>query len=80
MSPQLLKIEEQALLLPPEDRELLVERLLRSLRSEPAEDVVDPAWIAEADRRYREVKEGKVEAISGDHLFAEIRQELGWQS
>ncbi len=49
MSPQLLKVEEQALLLPPEDREALVERLLKSLREDVLPEI-DPAWIQEADQ------------------------------
>ncbi len=79
MSPQLLKIEEQAMLLPAEDREALVERLLRSLRREGLPEV-DPAWIDEAERRYREYRDGYVEGIPAEQAFEEIRQELGWSS
>ena len=80
MSPQLQRIEEEeALLLRPEDRERLVEQLLRSLRGS-AEAETDPDWIAEAERRYREVKSGQVQAIPGDGLFDLVCQELGWQS
>jgi len=79
MSPQLLKVEEQAMLLTPEDRETLVERLLRSLREEAVPEV-DPAWIAEAERRFREYKEGRVEGIPADLAFEEIHRELGWSS
>ena len=79
MSPELLKVEEQALLLSPGDREALVERLLGSLGQEGVPEI-DPAWIAEAERRYREYKEGRVEGIPGERVFEEIRQELGWSS
>ena len=79
MSPQLQKIEEDALLLPAEEREHLVERLLRSLQSETL-STIDPAWIEEAERRYRELKSGQVQAIPGDGLFDEIRRELGWRT
>ncbi len=79
MSPQLQKIEEDALLLPAEEREQLVERLLRSLQSETL-SAIDPAWIAEAERRYQELKSGEVQAIPGDGLFDQIRQELGWRT
>lgn len=77
MSPQLQKIEEEAVLLPQEDRERLVERLLRSLQ--PDADI-DQAWITEAERRYREVKSGQVQPNPGDGFFDQIRKELGWQS
>ncbi len=68
VSPQLQKIEQEALLLPPEDREFLVERLLRSLQDR-AEADIDPTWIAEAERRYHEYRSGQVQAIPGDGLF-----------
>ena len=57
MSTQLQKIEEQALLLPPNDREILVQRLLYSLDNAPLTDI-DEAWIREAEKRYRDYKEG----------------------
>lgn len=76
MSPQLQRIEEEALLLPPEDREHLVERLLRSLQRN-AEVTIDPVWLAEAERRYRDYRSGQAQAIPGDGLFDQIRQERG---
>ncbi len=79
MSPQLLKVEEQALLLPVDDREALVESLLRSLQQDNLPEVA-PAWIEEAERRYREYKEGRVEGIPGERVFEEVRQELGGSS
>ena len=79
MSPQLQRIEKDALLLPTEEREHLVERLLQSLQGEPL-PAIDPAWIAEAERRYRELKSGQVRAVPADGLFDRIRQELGWQT
>ena len=78
MSPKLQRIENEALHLPPEDRELLVESLLRSLVDSAGMDI-DPAWIAEAERRYREYRSGQVQAIPGAGLFDQIRQELGWR-
>ncbi len=79
MSPQLQRIEEDALLLPTEEREHLVERLLKSLQKE-ALSGIDPAWIAEAERRYQELKSGQVQAVPADGLFDQIRQELGWRT
>jgi len=79
MSAQLLKVEEQALLLPPEDREALVDRLLRSLQQDSLPEI-DQAWIVEAERRYREYREGRVEGIPAEQVFDDIEQELGWSS
>ncbi len=66
MNPKLSEVDKQALLLPPGDREAVPE--------------IDPAWIAEAERRYREYKEGRVEGIPGERVFEEVRQELGGSS
>lgn len=77
MSPRLQKLEAQALLLPPEERETLVESLLQSLRQDALPEI-DPDWIAEADRRYHELRGGGVEGVPAERVFREIRQELGW--
>ena len=79
MAPELEKIQQQALLLSPADRETLAERLVRSLGGEPANEV-DEAWIQEAERRYQDHKSGKTPGIPADRVFTEIRQELKWQS
>ena len=79
MSPQLKEIEHQALLLPPEDREFLAQKLLHSLDDAPLTDI-DEAWIEEAEKRYKAYKQGLTKGIAGEKLFAEIQQELGWQS
>lgn len=79
MSPQLQAIEEQALLLTPEDRETLVELLLQSLRQEALPEI-DPAWIAEVEKRYAEYKSGAVEGIPAEQIFDDVRRELGWSA
>ncbi|NIR50996.1 addiction module protein [candidate division KSB1 bacterium] len=73
------EIEEQALLLPPQDREVLIQRLVNSLDNAPLTDV-DEAWIEEAEKRYKEYKEGTTQGIPGEKIFAEIRRDLGWES
>lgn len=79
MSPQLKVIEDQALLLPPKEREFLIQTLVHSLDSTHLSEV-DEAWIQEAEKRYRDFKEGIKKGIPGEQIFAEIRRELGWQS
>ncbi len=78
MEIQFDNIEKQALLLPPEAREMLAARLLHSLGNAPLNDI-DGAWIQEAERRYQNFRLGRTRGISGDHVFDEIRRELGWQ-
>ena len=53
--------------------------LLRSLIAEldgPADADVEAAWIKEAQRRHREIVDGKVQPISGERVFANLRERL----
>jgi len=58
MSIRLDKIEQEALSLSNQERAFLADRLLGSLDENPTTDF-DEAWIAEAEHRYKEYKEGK---------------------
>jgi len=62
----------EALSLPVEERAIVVDFILRSLNS--PEDDIDRQWIAEAERRLEEVRTGRVKAIPGDQVFAQIRK------
>ena len=62
-------IAEQAMQLTPEDREVLVERLIASL--EPAEPL-HPAWRAEIARRVAEMDAGRVRFIPADEAMADL--------
>ena len=77
MSPQLRQIEEKALLLPPGEREILLQSLVYSLDRAPVTEV-DEVWIQEAEKRYLNDKKGITKGIPGERIFAKIRQELGW--
>ena len=72
MTTLLEKVEQDqdALSLPPEQRAFLADRLLSSLGGEVLSDV-DAAWVAEAERRYLEYKEGKRTPIPAMDVFAE---------
>jgi hypothetical protein len=48
----------------------LADRLLSSLDEDVFTDI-DVAWIAEAERRYQEYKEGKRPGIAAQKVFAE---------
>ena len=53
--------------------------LIRSLIAEldgPADTDVEAAWVKEAQRRHREVAEGKVQPIPGEQVFANLRDRL----
>ncbi|MFA6543332.1 MAG: addiction module protein [Limisphaerales bacterium] len=77
MSVKELQIE--ALRLSPAERETLATELFRSLDTQPLSEV-DAAWVAEADRRFAELRAGQVQGIPGNRVFGEIRRELGWQN
>jgi putative addiction module component (TIGR02574 family) len=56
--------------LPVEERALVVDSLLRSLN--PPESEIDERWAAVARQRLEAVREGTVEAIPGEQVFAKI--------
>ena len=70
------KLADQALSLPCEDRIYLVDRLLESLNA-PSQEEIDRLWAEEAERRIDELDSGKVQAIPGEQVFAELRKRLG---
>ena len=70
------RLVDQVLSLPCEDRIYLADRLLESLNAPSREDI-DRLWAEETERRIDELDSGKVEAIPGEQVFAEIRQRLG---
>ncbi|OGV74363.1 MAG: addiction module antitoxin RelB [Lentisphaerae bacterium RIFOXYB12_FULL_65_16] len=70
------KLADQVLSLPCEDRIRLVDRLLQSLNA-PSREEIDRLWAAEAERRIDELDSGKVQAIPGEQVFAELRKRLG---
>jgi putative addiction module component (TIGR02574 family) len=53
--------------------------LLRSLIAEldaPADNDVERAWLEEAQRRHRELVEGKIKGIPGERVFENLRSRL----
>lgn len=54
-------------------------RLLRSLIAEldaPADPNVERAWLETAQRRYRELVEGKIKGVPGPLVFERLRARL----
>jgi putative addiction module component (TIGR02574 family) len=75
MTLDLEQVTQSALLLPLNARATLAERLLQSLDDEKFSDI-EEAWIDEAEKRYQELRQGKVAGIPADEVFAQIREEL----
>ena len=75
MTVDLDQITQEALSLPSNARATLAERLLQSL-DDTALSEIDQAWIEEAEKRYQELMEGKVQGIPAHEVFTQIRKEL----
>ncbi len=75
MSPGVAEIEAKIRSLSLEDKTELLRALIVELDGS-AEDDVERAWLIEAQRRYREVREGKVQAVPGEGVFENIRARL----
>jgi len=66
------EILSAALSLPPGARAMLADHLLASLDG-PDQKRIDALWAEEAERRLREIDEGKVETIDGELIMQELR-------
>jgi hypothetical protein len=66
------QIEQAVIKLPKRDRERIANRLRETLRSKREQQVLD-AWVAEAERRDRELDEGKEVALHYEEVMAELR-------
>jgi len=63
---------KQAILLPVEDRALMVDSLLRSLNQPESE--IDKKWSDVAKKRLHELRSGSVTPVPGDEVFRKIRK------
>ena len=76
ISPEVSKILEQALALSTQERGLVIDRLIKSLDDEPAEEGVEEAWAAEIKSRIDDIRSGKVQLLSGEDVLRELAQEF----
>lgn len=73
----MLTIEREAFRLPVKDREVLAERLMRSLKRAPLTQV-EEAWVKEAERRFSAWRQGEREGVPVARAVKRIRKDLGW--
>lgn len=73
MSTDVAEIEAKIRSLTLKDKTELIRTLIAELDG-PAD--VERAWLEEAQRRYREVVEGKVQPVPGERVFANLRARL----
>jgi putative addiction module component (TIGR02574 family) len=75
MSTAVAEIEAKIRELSLEDKADLIRSLIAELDGPPDTDV-EAAWLKEAQRRHREIVEGKVHPIPGERVFANLRARL----
>lgn len=75
MSTDVTEIEAKIRSLSLEDKTELIRALIAELDG-PADADVERAWLQEAQRRYREVVEGKVQPVPGERVFENLRSRL----
>ena len=68
-------IENEIRSLSADDRMHLLRDLIADLDGSMDEDV-EKAWLEEAQRRYKELKEGEVELVPAEEVFAQARARL----
>jgi putative addiction module component (TIGR02574 family) len=77
MAQSLAEIEDDALKLSEEDRARLAVRLLASLEEEAeSPEEIEKLWLAEAERRFEELREGVVQGVPAREVFAQLRAKL----
>lgn len=75
MSTDVPEIETKIRSLSLEDKTELIRALIAELDG-LADGDVERAWLQEAQRRYREVVEGKVQPVPGECVFENLRGRL----
>ncbi len=75
MAHPLEKIEEEIRSLSAAEKIELLRSLIAELDA-PADTDVERAWLEEAQRRHRELVEGKVKGIPGERVFEKLRSRL----
>ena len=74
MAHSLPEIEKDALRLSAEDRARLAVRLLSSLEgTAESPEEIEKLWIAEAERRFQELRDGVVQGVPAREVFSELR-------
>jgi putative addiction module component (TIGR02574 family) len=66
---------DEAVLLPVEERALVIDSLLRSLNQPESE--IDKKWVEEAKRRLAEFRSGQVHVVPGEEVFEKMWERYG---
>ena len=75
MTDEVAEIEAKIRALTAEEKAALIRTLIADLDG-PEEDGVEQPWLEEAERRHRELIDGKVQGIPGEQVFENLRSHL----
>lgn len=68
-------LESEIRELAPDARRQLIRDLIADFDGAPDSNI-EAAWLEEAERRYNEIKDGSVEAVRAEEVFAKARKRL----
>ena len=66
------RVTTEAMLLPSNERIILVDELIKSLNL-PLNDSIDKAWSTEAEKRVDDLNNGNANTVDGEEVFRKIR-------
>ncbi len=66
------RVTTEAMLLPSNERIILVDELIKSLNL-PLQDSIDKAWAIEAEKRVEDLNRGSAKTIDGEEVFRKTR-------
>jgi putative addiction module component (TIGR02574 family) len=75
MTDEVAEIEAKIRALSAEEKAELIRTLIADLDG-PENDGVAQAWLDEAERRHRELVDGKVQGVPGGRVFENLRSRL----
>ncbi len=75
MSTAVAEFESKFRALSPDEKVDVIRSLIAELDGPPDTDV-EVAWLEEAQRRHREIVEGKVHPVPGERVFANLSARL----
>jgi putative addiction module component (TIGR02574 family) len=75
MADDVAEIEAKIRALSAEEKAGLIRALIADLDG-PADDGAERAWLEEAEKRHRELVDGKVEGVPGERVFENLRVRL----
>ncbi len=69
------QLHSQVRKLPVQDQERLALRILQDLRGQDTDATIDPAWLAEAERRWRELNTGVTRGIPAASVMRSVTRQ-----